>query len=641
MAPWLRRLIKPLPPAIREMGTIAGNICQINRCWYFRAEENIFDCLRKGGGLCYAMVGDNRYHSIFGATRVADPPCTSNCPASNEIASYLASLRQGNTAEAARVLINTNPLAAITGRVCPHACEKDCNRGEMDEALSIRAVERFVGDYMLEHADQFYQPPQFETLKQIAIVGSGPAGLAAAYFLRQLGHSVTIFESMSEAGGILRYGIPPYRLSKDIVLKQVRAIENTGVQIKLNMPVGRDIRLKDLETEYDAVFLATGAWKQAALNIADEELLTSGLQFLLDVNRGIDRVEAKKVLVIGGGSVAVDVATSAKRMGAGQVIMACLESREEMPALAEEVEQVIKEGIVLMPSWGPMRILKSNGRVSGMLMKKCTSIYDAGQRFAPLYDESITEKIEADLVILAIGQRPLLDYTENSVRTNRGIISVDSESQASSNAKIFAGGDAAMSGPLSVAAALGAGRRAAKAINRSVGGKSELPEIKQVENLARCNGDCYRKLNRPEGTERPVSELKLRAEDAVGLEAGQIKNESNRCLNCGCVAVNPSDIAPVLVVLEARIVTSKRTIEAENFWAVDKIVKSTVLDDDEIVTEIQVPQPKPGAKSAFVKFALRKSIDFPIVNCAAAVVDGKFRICLNAVYNPPGAGAGR
>jgi NADPH-dependent glutamate synthase beta subunit-like oxidoreductase len=626
---------KAATPAIREMGTIAGNICQINRCWYFRAEENIFDCMRKGGGLCYAMVGDNRYHSIFGASRVADPPCTSNCPASNEIASYLAGLRDGDPAEAARILINTNPLAAITGRVCPHNCEKDCNRGELDEVLSIRAVERYVGDYLLEHAGQFYRPPQFETLKQIAVVGSGPAGLAAAYFLRQLGHSVTIFESLSEAGGILRYGIPPYRLSKETVRKQVQAIESTGVQIKLNVTIGRDIQLKELETDYDAIFLATGAWKQTALNISDEELLTSGLQFLIDLNQGIERIEAKKVLVIGGGSVAVDVATSAKRMGAGQVIMACLESRAEMPALAEEIEQALKEGIEIKPSWGPMRVLKENGRASGLLLKKCSAVYDADHRFAPLYDESTTEKIEADLVILAIGQRPVLNYAENSLRINRGIIAVEAESQASSRARIFAGGDAAMSGPLSVAAALGAGRRAAIAINRSVGGKSELPDIKQVENLTRCNNDCYRKLNRPEAAATPLNQLKLRSEDVTGLVTGQIREESNRCLNCGCVAVNPSDIAPVLVVLEARIVTNKRTLEAESFWAVDKIVKSTVLENDEIVTEIQVPQPKPGAKSAFVKFALRKSIDFPIVNCAAAFSDGKFRVCLNAVYNKP------
>ena len=245
------------------------------------------------------------------------------------------------------------------------------------------------------------------------MVGSGPAGLSAAYYLRKLGHSVTIFEALEEAGGILTYGIPPYGCPKTWLRKQVKAIESMGVQFKFKVNVGKDVTLEDLEKDFDAVFCATGAWKQPSLGIKDEELLTSGLEFLTQVNRGLRKITAQKVLVIGGGSVAVDVATSALRLGAKQVTMACLESEAEMPALREEVEQAVKEGIKLMPSWGPSRILKAKGKIAGMELIRCTSVYNSEGKFAPTYDKSVKETVEADQIILAIGQRPNLSYAES------------------------------------------------------------------------------------------------------------------------------------------------------------------------------------------------------------------------------------
>ena len=626
-------------PHVREMGTIGGNICQLIRCWYFRKEDNRFDCIRKGGKACHAAVGDNRYHSIFGATRVCPPPCTANCPAGNDIPSYLSSIRDGNLIEAARILLNSNPLAAITGRVCPHNCEKDCNRSELDEAISIRSVERFVGDYILDNADKLFKAPLKENGKKVAVVGSGPAGLAAAYYLRQLGYSVTIYEAMEEAGGVLTYGIPPYRLPKDIVKKQVRAIESTGVQFKYKVKVGKDITLEALQQQYDAVFCATGAWKQPSLGINDEALLTPGLEFLSQVNRGLRKIAAEKVLVIGGGSVAVDVATSALRLGAKQVTMACLESESEMPALREEVEQALKEGIKIMPSWGPSRVLKNNDRLSGLELVRCTSVYDSQHKFAPVYDKNVVEKVEADQVILAIGQKPDLSYAESRVKTNRGLIIVNPETQSTDAARVYAGGDATISGPLSVVAAVASGRRAAVSINRDLGGRTRLKAEKKVEHLTRCS-TYLEKLSRMKSPEMELSALSLDSEDISGLEASSAGIEAERCLNCGCDGVNPSDMAPALVALNAKIVTTRRTIAAEKFWAADQGMKPTVLDSDEIITEIQIPQPAPTASSAFIKFALRKSIDFPIVNCAAAIeteggVVKSARICLNAVYSNP------
>ena len=306
-------------PHVRAMGTIGGNLCQLIRCWYFRKEDNRFDCIRKGGAMCHAVIGDNRYHSIFGAARVAPPPCSSNCPAGNDIPSYLSSIRDNNLAEAAQILLSSNPMPAITGRICPHACEQNCNRGELDEALSIRSIERFVGDYILDHADRLYQAPRRESKKRVAVIGSGPAGLSAAYYLRKLGYRVTIFEAREKAGGVLTYGIPPYRLAKDVVSRQIQAIENTGVQFKFGVKVGKDITLDDLQKRYSAVFCATGAWKSSVLGLPNEGLLNRGLDFLEKINSGLRKISAKKILVIGGGSVAMDVATSALRAGAQEV----------------------------------------------------------------------------------------------------------------------------------------------------------------------------------------------------------------------------------------------------------------------------------------------------------------------------------
>jgi len=211
-------------PQIRNIATIAGNLCQEPRCWYYRNSDNTFDCLRKGGRWCDAMFAENRYHSIFGGMCVNAAPCVAGCLIHNDIPAYMAKLREGKLEEAVEILLRTNPLAAIMGRVCTHYCEEECNRFDYDESVLIHDVERYLGDFALEHVEAFYRAPGIESGKSVAVVGAGPAGLTAAYFLRKQGHAVTVYDRMPEAGGMLTYSIPAYRLPKAIVRAQVNVL---------------------------------------------------------------------------------------------------------------------------------------------------------------------------------------------------------------------------------------------------------------------------------------------------------------------------------------------------------------------------------------------------------------------------------
>ena len=254
--------------------------------------DNAFHCLRKGGKACYALPGDSRYHSIFGAARVGATACTRGCPNDIDIPTYLAKIREGDLLAAAEIVLQKNPLPAVTGRVCPHTCETECARGEFDEPVSIREIERFVGDLVLDNLDQFYEAPVQESGKRVAVLGAGPAGLSAAFYLRRAGHDVTVFERMPEAGGMLRYGIPPYRLPREVLAKQIGGYERIGIRFVLGASVDKT-RFAEIAADFDAVFVACGAWQQTDAGITGEECLPSGVQFLSGANleqmRGQDR----------------------------------------------------------------------------------------------------------------------------------------------------------------------------------------------------------------------------------------------------------------------------------------------------------------------------------------------------------------
>ncbi len=628
-------------PQIRDMGTIGGNICQEVRCWYYRNPENRFYCMRKGGKVCNALTGENRYHSIFGAARVVIPPCSSDCPTNVNIPSYLSEVRKGDLDKAARLLLENNPIPAITGRVCPHFCEQGCNRHEFDESVSVRCVERFLGDYILENATQIAKSPNTETSKSIAIVGSGPAGLSAAYYLRKLGHSVTVFEKLPEAGGMLTYSIPPYRLPKSIVKRQVKVIEDMGVKFKVNSDIKSRSALKQLMKDYDAVLLATGAWVEKPVGIKGEEFIMSGMEFLNRINSGKTELPGKKVGVIGGGNVAIDVARTLLRLGAQPVII-YRRSISEMPAIHEEVEKAKEEGIKFEFLAQPLEAEKKGKKIILGCIRMKLGALDASGRpsFKPITGSEFT--IEFDAVFKAIGEGPNTSYLPAEFVKDRGQVKHTSEYFVGKN--LFAGGDF-VTGPSTVVQCIAAGRKTASLINEYFNGGTARPaeevNAETGDSLNKCNSSYLKIVPRIKVPELPISERtkSIEVEDTLGLNSNEVATEANRCFDCGCVAVNPSDVAPALVALEAKIKTTNRIIEAEKFF-VARLKGSTILDQDELVTEIQIPAPKQGSKQAFLKFRLRKAIDFPIVAvaCIYTINYGKIKdikIALGAVAPIP------
>ena len=628
-------------PQIRNNATVGGNICQEPRCWYYRNADNMFNCLRKGGDLCNALTGHNEIHSIFGSMQVETTPCKSACPAGNAIPDYLNKIREDNIMEAAMILLQTNPMAAITGRVCPHTCEEDCNRGCFDEKVSIRSIERSVGDYILEHHAELIPPLNASTGKKIAVIGSGPAGLAAAFYLKKLGHNVVVFDKMPKAGGMLRYGIPAYRLPDDVLDAQIIMLESIGVEFALDTEIGKQIKLAEIRKEYAAVFLATGAWSAASINFDGEDKTISAMQFLQDVASGKKVKTGDKVVVIGGGNVAVDAAVTSRRLGARQVTIVYRRTQEEMPAFKDDIEQALAENVDLKTSWAPNRVVVSNGKITGLeVVKSATVFNETLGRFEPRSDSSVKEIIEADSIILAVGQRIDLSYIEPELGIGGKAITVDPETQQTSVPGLYAGGDN-VTGPATVVKAAAAGRKAAVAIDRYVS-KANGKEAAQSAQSCKLSGFdplCLKHSKRAEMPELPAQERNIEKEDALGLSCEQVKTEAKRCFNCGCVASCPSDTAPALVALGAKIKTTKRVIDAEDFFAAG-VQTSTVLEPDELVTEIRLPAAQPNTKSIYLKFRQRQAIDFPLASVAAAVTssNGKVaevRIALGAAAPVP------
>ena len=610
-------------PTLREMTTIGGNICQMPRCWYYRKLLNRFDCRRKGGERCFALCGDNRYHSVFGGVRVGRTPCSGGCPAGTDIPRYMEAIRGGDMARAAEIIMEVNPFPMFTSRICPHPCQARCNQGAIGDAVNIHCVERSVADYIMEHMDRFYPAPEAETGKHAAVVGAGPSGLAAAYYLRRAGHTVTVFERQMKAGGVLRYGVPHYRLPKDIVDAVVRALEKMGIEFHCGTEIGKDINAEELEREFDGVFFGTGAWKQPLLGMGGEELAVFGLDFLTEVNTYLKKSTGKNVLVCGGGNVAMDVALTARRLGAENVTLICLEQREEMPAGSEEIQRAEEEGVVIYNGWGLGGVLTDeNGNVTGLDSKRCISVRDGSGRFNPVYDESDRRFYKSDFIILATGQAVDISFLGDKfleqLKSARGLISVDMDTYRTSKKGFYAAGDVS-TGPNIAIRAINGGRIAAESMSRDFGLDADGGENDGF--FVHFDKEGARETSATLPPERPVLERTLTDEDVGSYSLEQLKREAARCTNCACYAVNQAELAPPLLAMSATIVTNEREIPASQFFDVG-VQKTTALRRGEIVTEIRVPAGT-AVKGRYKRFSIRRSIDFPIINLAITVDEKK------------------
>lgn len=480
------------------------------------------------------------------------PPCNFACPAGNDIVRYIGALRHGDLEAAWRILVAENPLPGVCGRVCPHPCERECNRGGFGGAIAIHALERYLADEAAAHrwAVERSQPPRPE---RIAIVGSGPAGLSCAYHLARLGYQPTIYEAQAQPGGLLRYGIPSYRLPKDVLDREIAAIERLGVRLALGQRLGDNLSWQALEAA-DAIFLATGQGTSRPLQIPGEgvEGVITGLELLRRVACGQQVDLGGRAIVVGGGNTAIDAARTAARLGAS-VTVVYRRTQAEMPAIVDEVNEARAEGIELRFLAAPTEVLAEGGRLRGVRFQQMRlGAPDASGRARPEPVPGEEFTLPADSLVVAAGQEldaaPLQGL---GLRVERGRI-VASEALQTSLARVFAGGDAA-TGEGTVAQAIGSGKRAALAIDRYLrtGSCEGLPPasngaVHAVERQAAAVVVRPTDLNADYITPEPAPALAGSVPAAVhgnfaevnpGISAAVARSEAERCLSCGtCIA---------------------------------------------------------------------------------------------------------
>lgn len=451
----------------------------------------------------------------------APGPCQVACPAEMNAWKYVNLALLGKFKEALEVIRETTPLAGVLGSVCTRPCESDCERGKVDAPVGIRSLKYFVADHEMRAGREKATPVKQTNGSRVAIIGSGPAGLSCAYDLVRQGYPVTVFESRSQPGGLLRYGIPEFRLSRDIVDNEISYIEELGVDIKTNTPVEN---VEDIFNDgYKAIFLGTGCPTSLKLGIPNEDAkgVIYALDFLDQVSSGGSVSLGDRVAVIGGGAAAVDAARVCLRLGAKEVHLVCLESRDleckdRMLAQAYEIEEAEKEGVIIHPSQGPREILTANGRVAGLETIICTSVREADGTFAPEYAEGPSPTIEADTIVVAIGQKPEAAAFKEVDKDLTESLRVDGFTLKTNIEGVFAGGDV-VSGPSDVIGAIATGKEAAISIERYLSG-TDLREGRSIK---------FRLLN---GAPLETASVKR----VVDIPDEQVAiGEATRCFNCG------------------------------------------------------------------------------------------------------------
>ncbi|HME46137.1 MAG TPA: FAD-dependent oxidoreductase [Syntrophorhabdales bacterium] len=466
------------------------------------------------------------------------PPCVNRCPVNLNARDYVGLIAQGKYLEALDVIRDRLPFPGVIGRICNHPCEDVCIRGEkVDQPVAICALKRFVADYEVGKRAIPVPEAGADKGKRVAIIGGGPSGMACALDLRKAGYGVTIFEASSKLGGMLYWGIPAYRLPKDVLERETSLVEKAGVEVRYNTRVGKDISLKQIHETFDAVYIGCGAQGGRRLGIEGEDArgVMTGIELLRLSNEKKPLKLGKRVMVVGGGNVAVDVALTVKRLGAEDVHMVCLERWEEMPASKSELEQTLKEGIKIHTAWGPNIIRAADGSVKGIEFKRCTNVFDEFGRFSPCYDVVVARAFSAETVILAIGQSPETDFVrdlDKLVPLRGGWIKADSCTLETSVPGVFAGGDI-VTGPKMAIDAVDQGQKAAESIERYLEGR-DLREgrlARENELVVHAPLDVERKVR--------VAIPTLPLEQRVGFEEVDLvldelaaRSEAERCLNC-------------------------------------------------------------------------------------------------------------
>lgn len=482
-------------------------------------------------------------------------PCKTACPAHLPVQGYVKMAAQGRYLDALKLIKHENPFPAVCGAICNRRCEDACTRGTIDEAIAIDEIKKFIAEQELNSETRYipdtvnHEGKQFE--EKMAIIGAGPSGMSAAYYLRCKGYPVTVFEKESRAGGMLMNGIPSFRLEKNVIEAEIDVLRQMGVEFKLGVEVGKDVTIQQLRDQgYKAFYVAIGAQggRKTGVPGEDAEGVITGVEFLRKANISEDaHALSGDTVVIGGGNVAVDVSRMALRSGSSKVSQFCLESRDIMPAAADEVEEAEEEGIVIGNGWGPKEIVTENGKVKAVVFKKCTSVFDEEHRFNPQYDENDLLTVECENVILSIGQSiewgNLLEGTKVELNRNNTAVA-DQVTLQTGEEDIFVGGDV-YTGPRFAIDAIAAGKEACVSMHRFVHEGHSLTlsrDRRQFIELDKDNIEIESFDNAKRqvpGKKSGVSQETFRDLRSTFTEE-QIKTEAARCLGCGASVVDPN-----------------------------------------------------------------------------------------------------
>lgn len=481
-------------------------------------------------------------------------PCKTACPAHIAVQGYLKKAAQGKYREALALIKKENPFPAVCGHICNRRCEDACTRGTIDQAVAIDEVKKFIAKQDLTAENRYIPPivpPTTGRLfdEKIAIIGGGPAGLSCAFYLAEKGYKPTVFEKNEKPGGMLVYGIPSFKLEKDVVEAEIDVMRQMGVEIKCGIEVGKDITLEELRKQgYKAFYLAIGCQGGRKANIQgeDAEGVMTAVDFLRTVGDNQNYPVEGRTVVVGGGNVAIDVARTASRCGASEVSMFCLEGREIMPASEEEITEAQEEGITLNCGWGPKEILTENGKVKGIVFKKCLSVFDENKRFAPKFDEAVTMTVPCERVFLSIGQSivwgNLLEGSKVELGRGNGAVA-DKVTYQTAEPDIFVGGDV-YTGPKFAIDAIAAGKEGAISIHRFVQPHSSLTigrNRRQFIELDKSNIQIEEYDNSSRqipGVRKDIDAHKSFRDAKEAFTEEQVKKETARCLGCGASVVD-------------------------------------------------------------------------------------------------------